>query len=353
MFRFETEAFLSPRPGAQPGQLVAGEPGPVPDPTLRTLKRALDRGVRFLNRQLAVALPLPEEEKKEGAAESGPEPKLPVDGSYPASYAPVTGTSSQERAGDFALGRVCEASLALAEEGRARVLIGATQLVLDRALGVETPRDLGALESGAQAALLKAISAAPDALQKRYAAQARRLARALRTPSTGARLQAATGLLAYARATRTVADDLRAWALIGDLGNLDLGTPEAREVLIALSDSSGAQSEKAAARLLSWGQERLLDRTPATPQDRLTMAAATRVALARQHAQAVAFQSWTLKAAGEVLALQLDDRHAPFCRDIRQAQGGFRDDLIRMRVSLGRSAECLLALRAAYRLVSE
>ncbi|MBL4845575.1 MAG: hypothetical protein JKY65_08625 [Planctomycetes bacterium] len=350
VFRFETEAFLSPRPGAQPIPLVAGEPGPAPDPTIRTLKRALDRGVRFLNRQLAVAPPVL---GKDAQGKPVKDPKSPAEGTFPAAYLPVTGVPSQARASDVALGQVCQASLALAEEGRARVLLGATQLVLDRALGVATPRDLEVLETGAQAALLEAICGAPERLQKRYAAQSRRLARALRTPSRSARLRAATALLARARATGSEADARQAWDLVGDLGNLDLRSPHARRVLIALSDSSGPQSEKAAARLLSWAQERILDRAAASPGDLLALAVAARIAQARQHEQAIAFRTWTLKAAGDLLALQIDDRHQPFCRDLRQAQGGFRDDLVRMRVSLGRSAECLLALRAAYRLVSE
>lgn len=345
VFRFETEAFFSPRPGAQPQPLVAGEPGPAPDPTLRTLQRSLDRGVRFLNRHLVVeAPPAPKAApSKERQGAQG--------GEFPQAYLPVQGVATRARADDVEVARICQASLALAEEGRARVLLGATRLVLDRALGVSSPRDLGELEAEAQAALLEAISDAPPELRKRYAAQARTLARALRSPPRGARLEAAAALLAWGSATRKPARG--AEALIGDLSNLDPKQARVRHLLLALIAAGSAQSEKAAMRLLAWAQERIQDRRSADASDLRALAAAARIAEARQHPQAVAFRTWTLEAAGTLLALQVDDRHAAFCKAPDQAMGGFRDDLVRMRLPLGHGAECLLALRAAYRLVSE
>jgi len=356
VFRFETEAFFSPRPGAQPQPLVAGEPGPAPDPTLRTLLRAMDRGVRFLNRQLVVDLPAPAKEKGpkgEGPKEKSelPSKKQRGGGEYPQAYLPVLGRVSKARASDVEVGRICQASLALAEEGRARVLLGATRLVLDRALGLSSPRDLSALEPEAQAALLEAISDAPPELRQRYAGQTRTLARELRSPPRGSRLEAARALLALATAQGQPATT--AEALVGDLGNLDPKQARVRLLLLALIEAGGAQSERAATRLLAWAQGRIQRRESATPTDLRALAAATRIAEARQHPQAVAFRSWTLEAAGTLLALQLDDRHAALCKFPEQSTGGFRSDLVRLHVPLGHSAECLLALRAAYRLVSE
>jgi tetratricopeptide repeat protein len=347
VFRFETEAFFSPRPGAQPQPLVAGEPGPAPDPTLRTLQRSLDRGVRFLNRHLVVELTqAPKAGQKPSKKSKGPQ-----GGEFPQAYLPVQGLVSRARASDVEVGRICQASLALAEEGRARVLLGATQLVLDRALGLSSPRDLAQLEPEAQAALLEALSDAPPELRKRYAGQARALARALRSPPRGAKVEAAAALLAWASATGKPAT--AGEALVGDLANLDPKEARVRRLLLALIASGGASSEKAAARLLAWAQERIQAREAATPSDLQALARAAQIAEARQHPQRVAFRTWTLEAAGALLALQIDDRHASFCKAPDQAMGGFRDDLVRMRLPLGHSAECLSALRAAYRLVSE
>lgn len=356
VFRFETEAFFSPRPGAQPQPLVAGEPGPAPDPTLRTLQRSLDRGVRFLNRQLVVEFPAPSPKKGDPKDPKDPKEtpkavKVRSGGEFPRAYLPVSGEVSQARANDEELARICLASLALADEGRARVLLGATQLVLDRALGLSSPRDLGALEAVAQAALLEAISAAPAPVRKRYAGPARRLARELRSPPRGARIQAAIALLALASADSQ--PTIAAEALIGDMANLDPRLPEVRRLLVALIEGGGILSERAGARLVAWAQERIQRREPASPSDLLALASATRIAEARKHPQAVAFRTWTLAAAGTLLALQIDERHAALCKAPDQAQGGFREDLIRMRVPLSQSADCLLALRAAYQLVSE
>ena len=341
VFRFEAEAFFSSRPGTQPQSLVAGELGPAPSVSLRTLERALDQGVRFLNRQLRVSSP---------QADDGEDAPLVREGSFPASYAPVTGAASKESASPRSVGLVASISLLLATDERARVLNGASQIVLDRALGLSEPVDLTLLSPPDQAALLDAVTCASQPLRERYQQAARLLADQLAGAPPSARIVAGAALLRRANALRSAADRTQALSLLGDLGNLDLSQPGALRLLVAWVELGGDEGARARQRLEAWAQERITRRGGYTVRDLHGLASAARSA--GRHPQAGEFRSAAQAAAEEVLALQIADRHAPFVRDINQATGGFRDDLTRMQLPLGHTAECLLALYEARALLA-
>ena len=293
-----------------------------------------------MNRQLRA--PAPQAPDAEGAP-------LVSEGAFPARFLPVSGTASLEAASPESLGRIAAASLLLAVGERRRVLLGASQLILDRALGLGEPVDLAALEPEGQAALLDALSVAPAELRERYRKQGRALADELVGAPTAARVLAAGALLRRANALQSAELRGSAMALLGDLGNLDLGQRGALRLLGALVEGGGEAAVAAQRRLEAWAQERLLSRAAYSVEDLSGLATLARIA--KGHPQGADFRVAALAAAEEVLALQLMERHAPFVRDISLAVGGFRDDLTRLRIPLGHSAECLLALYEAQRLL--
>ncbi|MGE0711405.1 MAG: AMMECR1 domain-containing protein [Planctomycetota bacterium] len=347
VFRFETEAFVSPRPGTAPQALVGAEPVERPEPTLRALRRGLDQGVRFLTRMI--------------------QPKAGL----PAGYSP-TRNAVDHRGGDdgaVAPADARETALALLAFRRAaeerspgangadalggtseRVLEAAGLHLLEHGLGKDL--DVVGLDPAAQALLLEALAGRPEAQGGgAWAPLARQLVAALRNAPRDARLPAARALLVASRAG-DASLEAAAWSLAGPAENLDPSEPAARALLVALARGEQGAVAPARARLFAWGQAALSERAPATPGRLEALVVAAQVAAERKEPQAGALRELVVSGAGELLALQLGERHRWLCASPVRALGGFRDDLATIHLRPGRTAECVLALIEAFAFLS-
>lgn len=342
VFRFESECFLSPAPGAVPVSVVDGEPQPLPSALPQDLRAGLEAGARWLTGQLL------------------------VDGGVAASYRAARDQPSPNEAAAADEALVGLALVRLHARGEDPVLLAAWRHVAERV----TAR---LLESGpdplAAAALLRAMD---EAARLRGSGEEVALARRdelaqalLRVEDPAARGEARLALLAHAATTGEERWAEAARALPSPPGNDPL--LRAREALQGASPLSDPQREA----LLAWAGEQLRPADPATGgeaplperprpdpaedepsvvQRARTLAALAAVArLARQAGDPAAadLRQAVQARAGELLALQLAERHRALLPAPSRALGAFRARQDDTTLSPAVSAECLLALDAA------
>lgn len=327
VFRFESECFLSPAPGAAPITLQESEPQPLPGTLPEDLRAGLEGGARWLTAQLL------------------------VEGGCVASYRAAQDQPSPNEAAAADEARVGLALVRLFARSEDPVLLAAWRhlagRVADRLLeGGPDPR--------AAATLLLAMDEASGLRGSGdEVAQPRRdeLAQALlRVEDPAARGAARLALLAHARTTGEArwAEAARALRLTSG----DDPLQRAEEALGAVQGGDASQREA----LLSWASDQLRPREAPLPLPERAralrvLAGAALVARQTNDPAAADLRQAVQTGAGELLALQLAERHRALVPSPSRALGAFRqrqdDPVLTPQVS----AECLLALDAALRVL--
>ena len=323
VFRFEAEAFVSSRPGGGPVDLVGAEAQPRPEASLRSLRESLRRGVRFLTRliQPEAGLPAGYSPTHNRLDSAGADAGTPAPASLAAHAAAIEALARLARRGDA---------------GEGKILLAAAQHLLEHAAKDLAPADL---PDATRAALLIALAGLPDTMRGKHQDLADTLARQLSAPPAASRQLAARALLVYSRATGAKRWAATADQLIGELDNLDPAKPRERELLLELAR---AGKTRATARLQGWAQRALQQQQDGTR--RVRDLARVAQLLPANGAQSAALRQEVLRGSGELLALQLDDRHRWFCAAPGRAVGGFRADFGSSHLRPERTSECLLAL---------
>lgn len=338
VFRFRTESFLSPTPGAAPISLIDGEPQPLPEPYPRELTAALVSGARFATGLLLVdgGCAASYQASRDETARVGPtQPGQPE-------AAPLEASPADEA-------RLALTLVQLHRRSEDPVLLAAARHVTDRVVARMLAG--GATDTEAAAWLLLALDeVAATKGGEQHAPTARRdelAAALLRVEDPAARGPARLALLGHARATGEARWREAARALPLPPGDDPLA---AAEELLALEQLNA--SERAA--LLAWAGERLASREKERelPVERrartlTALAGAARVARDARDPLFPDLRQAVQSLAGELLALQLGERHRALFPAPNRALGGFRARMDDSTLSPRPTAECLLGLAAA------
>jgi tetratricopeptide (TPR) repeat protein len=320
VFRFETESFVSPTPGAAPQMLTFSEPSASPEPTIRTLGNARDTASRWLTRQLQ------------------PEGGL-VAGYSPARDAMDTqGDQGIRTASPDASARAALALSAVYSEGQSPVILAARDHVLRHLIP-----ELGNKASVASRAwALRALQIAPSA-DEALVKLALDLTRGLKNTSSD-RMLVALALFADDPAHAKERGGGPA-PLVADEG--PGSDPTAIEWLLALAQSGDANATR---QTLDWAVRQLAS-VPPTNGPRharwlASFAQAAGLAQRHKHATAPRLRAAVIDQARALLRLQLNDRHSFFCKEPSRALGAFRESTATSHLHPAMSSEAVLALIA-------
>jgi tetratricopeptide (TPR) repeat protein len=328
VYVFETEAFVSPAPGAAPMRLDAGEPGASPVASPSALERSLREGAGWLTTLL----------RADGTCAPGYQPRRDA---YPEGELDVASEA-----------RVATTLARLRRRQGTGVLLAASRHLIERAgerLGAATPESA----AQAQAWLLLALDALADQAGGSDEAASPAALAELVSQQGGAGVVPLAALALWRHAAtsgeaRWQEHAARLWPQAAVLADT---SPLARDVQYVAGCELGAWPE-AREQVLAWALSRLDPAAPPLSAGELApLARVARFAARRDHEQAGQLRELARLQAQRLLARQLDERHRWLLPAPARALGGFRADLTHLQLDPQVTVEALEALLACEELL--